>query len=163
MKIEKMLPEHWDKVDNIYKQGIESNLSTFRTCVPPWNDWNKSHLQSCRLIATEGESIVGWAALTPHGGNCGYKGVAEISIYVDSSYRHNGCGTKLIKELILEAEKCGFWTLESIIIAENKPSVELFSKCGFRIVGRREKIGRTPDGIWHDTIVMEYRNKFGLA
>lgn len=49
------------------------------------------------------------------------------------------------------------WTLQSSIMQENKASIKLHEKCGFRMVGYRERIGIDSEGIWRNTVLMEKR------
>lgn len=72
-----------------------------------------------------------------------------------------GIGKALLNELIPLSEDNGFWTLQAGIIRENTASWELHKKCGFREIGFRERVGRMPDGKWHDVILMERRSKNG--
>jgi phosphinothricin acetyltransferase len=44
------------------------------------------------------------------------------------------------------------------IFPENKASVELHKRCGFREVGRRERIGKM-GGRWRDTALLEWRSR----
>jgi phosphinothricin acetyltransferase len=159
MKIRTMEPEDWQKVSAIWKQGIDTNIASFRSEVMSYEDWDNAHLKKCRLVAEDNDEVAAFAVLTPHGGCCAYSGVAEVSIYVDEHHRNKGIGKKLLNELVKQAEAEGLWTLESVIIAENTTSIELHRHCGFNTVGRHEKIGYTPDGVWHDTVVLEYRSK----
>lgn len=48
--------------------------------------------------------------------------------------------------------------LQGATIAENTASLMLQAKCGFRVVGRRERISKVA-GVWHDTILTERRSK----
>jgi phosphinothricin acetyltransferase len=64
----------------------------------------------------------------------------------------------LLRELIDQSEKLGYWTLQSGIFPENKKSIALHQKTGFRIIGFREKIGQL-DGVWKDNVLMERRSK----
>ena len=41
---------------------------------------------------------------------------------------------------------------------ENEGSITLHLRCGFRIVGTRERIGRR-DGKWRDVLVLERRSE----
>jgi len=50
------------------------------------------------------------------------------------------------------------WTLHAALFPENKASVRLHEKCGFRRVGVRERIAQL-DGEWRDTLVMERRSQ----
>jgi len=47
--------------------------------------------------------------------------------------------------------------LQAGIFSENISSIELHKKCGFRVVGIREKVGKR-DGIWYDNNLMERRS-----
>jgi phosphinothricin acetyltransferase len=60
-------------------------------------------------------------------------------------------------KLIDESERNGIWTLQAGILAENAASVRLHEKAGFRVVGRRERIGGM-GGVWRDTVLMERRS-----
>lgn len=59
--------------------------------------------------------------------------------------------------LCAAAEKAGYWTLQSTILQDNAASRALHAKCGFRLVGRRERIARDCHGHWLDTYLMERR------
>ena len=86
-----------------------------------------------------------------------YGGVAEVSIYIAESARGKGVGKQLFEQLIEESEKNELWTLQSGILQENITSIKLHEKCGFRIVGVRERIGQR-DGIWRNVVLMERRS-----
>ena len=45
----------------------------------------------------------------------------------------------------------------AVIFPENEASINLHKKCGFRVVGTHERMGKM-DGIWRDNIVMERRS-----
>jgi len=153
-----MLPEHWPKVSQIYKEGILTGMATFEKEIPGWEVWDSDHLKACRLIATINEDLVGWAALSPVSSRCVYGGVGEVSVYVSQEFRGNHIGEILLRELIAESEKNGLWTIQSGIFPENIGSIKLHEKVGFRKIGYREKIGEL-DGIWKDNILLERRSK----
>lgn len=156
--ITKMLPDHWNAVADIYKQGIATGMATFEKDVPSWDTWNANHIQTCRFIARSGDEVIGWAALSAVSSRCVYGGVAEVSVYVSASHRGRGIGEMLLRELIDQSEKSGYWTLQSGIFPENMKSIGLHQKTGFRIIGFREKIGQL-DGLWKDNVLMERRSK----
>jgi len=157
MTIQSLLPIHWEAVKIIYEEGIATGHATFETKAPAWNDWNASHVENSRLIAAEGDQILGWAALTAVSGRCVYAGVAEVSVYVGAAARGHGTGTLLLRALIDESERLGFWTLQASIFPDNVASLRLHLRYGFREVGRRERIGQL-DGAWRDTILLERRS-----
>jgi phosphinothricin acetyltransferase len=156
-----MLPEHWEEVKTIYEEGIASGNATFQTAAPAWQEWDNAHVKTCRIVATANGEVLGWAALTPVSGRCVYAGVAEVSVYVASRTRGKNIGSMLLEELINQSEENCFWTLQSGIFPENKASISIHEKNGFRIIGYREKIGKMGD-VWRDNIFLERRsNKVG--
>jgi L-amino acid N-acyltransferase YncA len=154
-----MRPEDWPAVAAVYAEGIATWHATFQTDVPAWEDWDRGHRADCRLVARESNEndIVGWAALTSVSSRCVYAGVAEVSIYVAAAARGNGVGTKLLQALITESEAAGIWTLQAGIFPENAASLALHEVCGFRTVGRRERIGQMK-GKWRDVLLLERRS-----
>jgi len=151
-------PQDWNTIARIYKLGIDTGIATFETETPSWNNWDLSHMQSCRIAAWLDNHIVGWAALSPVSDRCVYGGVAEISVYVDTSQSKKGIGTLLLHRIIIESEKEEIWTLQAGIFRENKASIQLHKKVGFREIGYREKISKQ-NGIWYDNIILERRSK----
>jgi len=158
-KVDVMREADWNRVAEIYAEGIKTKIATFQSTVPTWEEWNKEHCEDSRLVARADDTILGWAALSPVSGRCVYAGVAEVSIYVDKQYQGQRVGTVLLEELIKRSEKSGYWTLQSGIIKENVFSLNLHKKCGFREIGYREKLGQMDNGKWHDVVLVERRSK----
>ncbi|MCA0932745.1 N-acetyltransferase family protein [Lutimonas saemankumensis] len=153
---------HWPEVSRIYEEGIATGMATFEKEIPSWEAWDANHLKSCRIIARNNEEVLGWAALSPVSSRCVYGGVAEVSVYVAANARGKGIGKILMNRLITESESEGFWTLQAGIFPENKNSIRLHEKSGFRIIGFRERIGLL-DGVWKDNVLLERRSsKIGL-
>jgi phosphinothricin acetyltransferase len=152
-----MLPSDWPAVKAIYADGIARGTATFDTEIPEWPAWDAGHLAAPRLVARLGDEVVGWAGLSPVSTRACYRGVAEVSIYVAEARRRRGVGRVLMEALIAASEAAGVWTLHSSIHADNTTSIRLHQRCGFRVVGRRERIARRADG-WADTIIMERRS-----
>ncbi|WP_223198072.1 GNAT family N-acetyltransferase [Maribacter arenosus] len=153
-----MISEDWEAVASIYAEGIATGLATFEKQVPTFEVWDKAHLKWCRIVAVDKNIILGWAALSPVSGRCVYGGVAEVSVYVGQAYNRKGVGKVLMKELISQSEKNGFWTLQSGVFPENVGSIALHKKVGFRYIGTRERVGQL-DGIWKDNLLFERRSK----
>jgi phosphinothricin acetyltransferase len=158
-RIETMLPGDWSQVATIYQEGIDTGLATFQSEVPSWEDWDRGHVACCRLVARKNDDVLGWAALSAVSSRPVYAGIGEVSVYVGAAYKKMGVGTALLYELIRQSEANGFWMLQGVITKENTASIELHKKCGFRLVGIRERIGRMPDGVWHDTVLLERRSR----
>jgi phosphinothricin acetyltransferase len=156
IKLRPMLPEDWPDVRRIYLEGIASGNSTFQTEAPSWEQWDASHLQTCRLLAVRNESVIGWAVLAAISTRPVYRGVAEVSVYVSGSAHGQGVGSTLMQELVAASERHGFWTLQAGIFPENVASLALHASVGFRQVGRREKMGQLQGG-WRDVVLVERR------
>ncbi|MRG86127.1 GNAT family N-acetyltransferase [Salinibacillus xinjiangensis] len=155
--IDGMNTTDWEQVLTIYQEGIDTGNATFRTKAPTWEEWNHYHLMDCRLVAREGDKVLGWAALTPTSKMEAYAGAAELSIYVGRNSKGKGVGSQLLQALIQRSEEKGFWTLQAGIFPENTSSIHLHKKHGFREVGRREHIGKL-NGVWRDVILLERRS-----
>lgn len=91
-----MNPEDWSEVCQIYKDGIATGFATFEKEIPTYESWDKAHVKQCRLIASESDNIMGWAALSPVSSRCVYGGVAEVSVYVGKDHRGRGIGKQLL-------------------------------------------------------------------
>ena len=147
----------WEQVSQIYQEGLDTGNATFESNLPSWNEWNNGHLKKCRIIAEIKNKIVGWSALSPVSSRCVYGGVAEVSVYVSTKFSGKKIGTKLLERLITESENNEIWTLQAGIFPENKGSLTLHERLGFRKVGYREKIGKM-NGVWRNTILLERRS-----
>ena len=155
MTIEALLPADWPRVRVIYEEGLD--VGTFEELVPTWEEWDRGHLVWPRLVAREDGAVLGWAALAPYSERACYRGVAEDSIYVAGEARGRGVGRALLEELCRHADGAHIWTIQASILAANEASVALHERCGFRIVGRREKLARKR-GEWSDVVLMERRS-----
>lgn len=157
LKFRTLEQSDWESVARIYQEGLDTGHATFETNIPNWEAWNAGHIKDCRIIAKIDTEIVGWAALSPVSSRCVYGGVAEVSVYVLSKFSGQSIGTQLLKRLISESEKQGIWTLQAGVFPENKGSIKIHERLGFRKVGYREKIGQM-NGIWRDTVLLEKRS-----
>jgi len=147
----------WADVARIYAEGIATGVATFETELPAWEEWDRAHLPEHRLLARDDGRVVGWAALAPVSSRCVYAGVAEVSVYVAADARGRGVGTALLAALVESSDAGGLWTLEAGILPENEASVRMHERCGFRVVGRRERLGRMR-GEWRDVLLLERRS-----
>ena len=154
-----MTAEDWPYVSKIYLEGIATEHATFQTTCPPYTAWDASHTKDCRLVVLDDGVVAGWAALHRVDPRWCYRGVVEVSIYVGEQFRGRGVGFHLLTALCNAADASGYWTLQSTVLQDNEASRRLQAKCGFRLVGRRERIARDCHGRWLDTFLMEHRCK----
>jgi len=156
--IDELREEDWPRAALIFAEGIATGLASFDTEVPSWKRWDEAHLPGGRLAAREaGGELLGWAAMLPVSDRCCYAGVAEESVYIAEAARGSGVGTALLTALVERAEELGYWTLQAGIFTDNAPSIALHQKCGFRVVGVRERLGQLR-GVWRDVALMERRS-----
>jgi L-amino acid N-acyltransferase YncA len=157
VRIEPMTSADWDAVAEIYRSGLDTGQASFETSVPSYREWDAAHMPDPRLVARRDGAVVGWAALSPVSDRCVYGGVAEDSVYVAPELGGRGIGRLLLSELVSRAEEAGIWTVQAGIFPENAASLALHERCGFRIVGRRERLGRHR-GVWRDVLLVERRS-----
>jgi phosphinothricin acetyltransferase len=157
--VDEMKAVDWEQVRAIYLEGIATGVATFETSAPSWEKWDAGHLRKPRLVARdEAGAILGWAALSSVSDRCVYGGVAEVSVYVGEGGRGRGVGRALLGALVEASEREGIWTLQAGVFPENAASIRLHLRCGFREVGRRERIGQL-NGSWRDTLLLERRSQ----
>jgi phosphinothricin acetyltransferase len=156
IELRALTPDDWSAVADIYWDGMRDGLATFETEVPSWEEWDGAHLREHRLVAELLGEVVGWAALSPASKRRCYAGVVENSVYVAPEARGRGVGRQLLEALIAGARASGLWTIQCSIFPENRASLVLHERCGFRVVGTRDRIAKR-DGIWRDTVFLELR------
>lgn len=156
LSIRTLTAADWPSVRLIYEEGIATGHATFERSAPSWEDWDRGHMAEHRFVATIGDAVVGWAALSPVSERCVYAGVAEVSVYVAASARGRGVGVELLSRLVASSEARDIWTLQAGIFPENTGSLALHRRCGFRIVGTRERLGRL-NSVWRDVLLLERR------
>ncbi|GGF40326.1 GNAT family N-acetyltransferase [Subtercola lobariae] len=162
-EIRSLLREHWPAVLRIYAEGIATGQATFESEAPDWQAFDAGKRADLRIVAVDDGLVLGWAAASPVSIRAVYSGVVEHSVYVADSARGRGVGTLLLSALLGRAAEAGVWTVQSSIFAENVASLRLHERCGFRVVGRRERIGLMSfgplAGTWRDTILIEHRSE----
>lgn len=158
--IRPMRPADAGRVLAIYQAGLDSGDASFETRSPAWDEFDAARLPDHRHVAVDAGSgeVLGWAAVSAVSSRCVYAGVVEHSVYVDPAARRRGVGAALLQALIRSTEAAGIWTIQSGIFPENDASLRLHEQAGFRVVGRRERIG-CQHGRWRDVLLLERRSR----
>jgi L-amino acid N-acyltransferase YncA len=172
LTISQMTAADWPAVARIYEAGIAGGNATFEPQAPSFEAWWDSHIDDPCLVAREGSggsegdgpshdgAVLGWAALGPISPRPVYRGVAEVSIYVDPGRARRGVGRALLGALVEASERAGFWTLVAGIFPENTASIALHVACGFELAGTRKRVGQMPGGgPWRDVVFYERRSR----
>lgn len=157
MEIRPLTHHDWPRVHAIFVEGIATGNATFETEPPSWEEFDGTHLADHRLVAVDAGEVVGWVTLAPTSSRGCYAGIVEDSVYVAEGARGRGVGTALLDALVASADEAGLWTIEAGMFPENAATIALHERAGFRLVGRRERIGKL-GGVWRDTLLFERRS-----
>jgi phosphinothricin acetyltransferase len=151
--------EEWPLAARVYEAGIVGGNATFESQAPSWEEWSRTR-GGYPALGAHGQAgeLLGWAALGPISSRAVYRGVGEVSIYVDPAFSRRGLGRMLLEALIETSEGKGFWTLRAGIFPENTASIALHEHTGFELVGTSRRIGQMPDGRWRDVLLYERRS-----
>ena len=161
ISIRRMTAADWPAVERIFGEGIDEGNATFESATPTWAAFDAGRVEKPRLVAVDGDGVVGWAAASSVSARAAYRGVIEHSVYVATSAQGRGVGRALLVAFVAAADDAGFWTVQSSVFPENTASLALHERCGFRVIGRREAIAQSTvgpfAGQWRDTILIERR------
>jgi L-amino acid N-acyltransferase YncA len=158
MMIRPATPADAAAIARIYNQGIAERIATFETeprtaAQIAAQLTEKGDRYPTIVVESEGR-IVAFASAGPYRGRPCYAGVAEHSVYVDPATRGRGAGRAALAALIETYEARGFWKLVSRIFPENKASLALHERVGFRTVGIYRRHAKL-DGEWRDCVIVE--------
>src|SRR4051794_35418420 len=106
------------------------------------------------VVGSGGESVVGFASLSPYRDRPAYATTVEDSVYVRSDQRGKGVGHLLIDGLIDVATGHGFHCVIARVVADNEPSIALHRGAGFELVGTEREVGRKFRR-WLDVVVLQ--------
>ena len=112
------------------------------------------HAKAFMVVETGAGEIVGYAVAHPSADRCCYAGIGEFSVYVRRDRRGAGVGHAVMDALVDAARTAGLWKLLSRIFPENRASLALMARCGFKEIGVHEKHGKL-DGVWRDCVIVE--------
>ena len=148
-------PQDSAAIAAIYNQGIEDRVATFETAprsasdVAAWFDGAHP-----TVVVESGDRIVAFASTSTYRPRSCYAGIAEVSLYVERSFRGRGAGSAAMRAILAEAARAGFWKLVSRVFLDNQASRGLIASAGFREVGVYKNHGRL-DGKWRDVVIVE--------
>jgi len=143
-------------ITEIYNHGIEDRIATFETeprsvsDIEPWFD----HAHAFVSVADTSGEVVGYAVAHPYSDRCCYQGIDEFSVYVRRSHRGRGVGHVAMAAMIDASRAGGLWKLMSRIFPENRASLNLMARMGFKEIGVHEKHGKL-EGVWKDCVIVE--------
>lgn len=158
LSIRKAHEEDLEMILSIYNQGIADRIATLEseekdyTYIRKWFDEHQGRYAV--LVAALGDQIIGWASLNRYSNRSAYDGVADLSIYIERSFRGKGVGKVLLKKLEEVARSQRFYKILLFTFPFNGLGQGLYKKCGYREVGVFHKQGIL-DGNFVDVMAME--------
>ena len=142
----------------IYNQGIEDRVATLETELRDADErrrWLGARGTRYPVLVAESRGgIIGWSSLNSFNPRRAYDHVADVSVYVERSWRGRGVGTALLGRLVDLGRALGYHKLVLACFPTNKAGVALYERMGFVPVGVYREQGML-DGEWVDVLVME--------
>jgi phosphinothricin acetyltransferase len=118
----------------------------------PWFREHSPHEYPFWVAELEGR-LIGWLDFKKFQPRSGYRGTAEISVYVCEDFRGRGVGKHLLQQAIERAPSLGITALVGLIFGHNEPSLKLFERLGFNHWGLLPAVAQL-DGVKRDLVVV---------
>jgi L-amino acid N-acyltransferase YncA len=141
----KINQRHYKPITEIYNYYIRHSTITYHIMELSQKDVI-SHFEIASA-ATEGfiirynRHIAGFCLIRQYNAKQGYRHTYEITVYIKPDYARQGIGTKAVKFLKQVAEAKKVHVLIACICAENKGSIRLFEKAGYKKCGFFPEVG----------------------
>lgn len=75
--------------------------------------------------------VAGWLSFQPFMPRSGYRGTAEITVYVHADFHRHGVARRLLKAAIARGPDLQLSCLIGLILGNNRASLKLFERLGF--------------------------------
>lgn len=129
---------------NIYNYEVLNGIATFdieSKTLEEWHDWFDEHKEPHVILVSEIDGyIAGYASLSCYRKKQAYDSCAELSVYVNQSYRNQKVASQLMESILDYASK-HFHTIVSVITSGNQVSEHLHKKFGFEYCGTIKEVG----------------------
>ncbi|MGE5599195.1 MAG: GNAT family N-acetyltransferase, partial [Bacteroidota bacterium] len=147
-----------DAMNDIYNESVLNSTATF-DLEPRDADaaraWFLAHGPAYPLlVAEQGETVVGWASLSPFAPRPAYRLTVEDSVYVHRDHRGRGVGRALLRELLTAASALGYHAVIAKIADHNESSLALHRRFGFVAAGTLKEVG-WKFGKWLDVDILQ--------
>lgn len=140
----------------IYNESIPGRLATADTHEIPVESrfaWFAEHQGQRPLWVHEKESeIAGWLSLQNFYNRPAYQATVEISIYVKNTFKQQGIAKNLMAHALDSCPTLNITTVLGYIFGHNVPSINLFSRFGFKKWGHLPEVAQL-DGLQKDVVI----------
>ena len=161
LTIEKISERHLRDAHKIYNYYIINSYSNFEEKKLTFNQFHENYKNIIKkklpyLIALCEKKVVGLAYLNRFREKSGYRFAFENTIYIHDKHTRQGIGYKLLKELLYVSKNNKNIKLIIAVIGsiDNKGSLKLHEKLGFKKTGVLKKIGYK-NNKWIDSIFLQ--------
>jgi L-amino acid N-acyltransferase YncA len=142
----------------IYGHEARTGIATFDTEPRSIDRWRELLESTARgdhlLVATDDETILGYAHSTAYRPKPCYAGTRETSIYLTPEAQGQGLGRKMYDDLLGWLVADGIRTAVAAVALPNPASLALHRACGFDEVGVMREVGRKFDR-WIDVLWLQ--------
>ena len=107
-----------------------------------------------RVLAVEGEQVIGYAAVVPQTGWSSH--VGEIRLVVDPGARGKGLGRELARRALLDALELGLSKIFVEMVSTQVPAIGMFEGIGFQPEAVLRCHVQDGEGNPHDLIVLSH-------
>ena len=147
MKLIRCTPDHAEAIRAIFNEVILTStaLYEYRPRTPDmiraWFQAKSENGYPVIGLETVDGALAGFAGYGPFRDRPACKYTVEHSVYVDQRFRGQGCGKRLVKELIAEASAQDVHVMIGAIDASNAASIALHEQMGFTHCGGIKEAG----------------------
>jgi L-amino acid N-acyltransferase YncA len=142
----------------IYGHEARTGISTFDTEPRSIEQWRDRLASTARgdhlLVATNDETILGYAASSGYRPHPCYATTREASIYLTPDAQGQGLGRQMYDDLLGWLLADGMHTVVAAVALPNPGSLALHRACGFDEVGVMREVGRKFDR-WIDVLWLQ--------
>ena len=161
LTIEKISEKYLRDAHKLYNYYIVNSYANFEEKKLTFNQFHNNYKNIVKnklpyLIALSEKKVVGLAYLNKFRDKSGYRFAFENTIYVHDKHTRQGIGYKLMKEIldVSKNNKNIKFIIAVIGSIDNKGSLKLHEKLGFKKTGVLKKIG-FKNNKWIDSIFLQ--------
>ena len=158
VRIRKATARDLPAINRVYNHYVLHSTCTYQETpriAPEAREWFSDHDRFHPItVATLDGVVVGWASLSRFHARSAYRFTVENSVYIDKDHHRQGIGSLLLADLLNRARALGHRAVIAGISADQRASIAIHARFGFKKVGHLRKVG-FKFGRWLDAVYME--------
>lgn len=158
MRIRDAAEEDLPAIVAIFNAAVPTRMSTAvlePVSVEERVPWFREHSPGRHplLVLEINDQIAGWLSFHSFMTRCGYRGTAEVSVYVHRNFRRLGVARTLLNEGIVRGPALELSAVLGLILGHNTASLQLFDQLGFERWGILPRVARL-DEVERDVVIV---------